>query len=62
MSGNIFNDPRIFIRKKWINIILNSETYSSFKGFIFDQKILCTKIRLNLQRNEKKSDNVLRYD
>ena len=42
----------ILINKKWINNALNCKAYSAFDGVSSYQRIVTTKIRLNLRRNK----------
>ena len=40
------------INKKWINSVINCESYSSFEGESSDHRIISLKIHLSLCRNK----------
>ena len=41
----------VFMNKKWNNIALNCDVYSSFEAVYPDHRIVTAKIRLNLRKN-----------
>ena len=47
----------MLMNNKWINVILNSEVYSSFERVSPDHKIVSAKICPSLCRNKKNSQN-----
>ena len=51
----------VLINKKWKNS-LNCEAYSSFEGVSTDHRIVTAKIRLSLQKNDKRTATTKHYN
>ena len=52
----------VFINKKWENIAMNCEAYSSFEGVSADHRIVTAKIRLSLRKNATRTATTKHYD
>ena len=52
----------VFINKKWNNIALNCEAYSSFEGMSSDHRIVKAKIRPRLRKNATQTTTNVHYD
>ena len=52
----------MFVNKKWINSIVNSEAYNTFEGVISDHRIVSLKIRLSLRANKLTKSSTPCYD
>ena len=52
----------VFINKKWKNIAINCEAYSSFEGVSSDHRIVTAKIRLSLRKNATRTATTKHYD
>ena len=52
----------VFINKKWNNIALNGEAYSSFEGVSSSHQIVMAKIWLSLQRNAAWTTTTIHYN
>ena len=52
----------VFINKKWKNIAMNCEAYSSFEGVSSDHRIVTAKLRLSLRKNATRTATIKHYD
>ena len=52
----------MLVNRKWINSLMNCETYSTFEGVCSDHRIVSAKIRLSLRANKPKAVSSPRYD
>ena len=52
----------VFINKKWKNIAMNCEAFSSFEDVSSDHRIVTAKIRLSLRKNATRTATTKHYD